>query len=184
MISWGIFGSKTVFLLLFAGNGNSIKVKTGFKAPECYNGTMYYGYDEFAADAKELIEKTKPYRPDLIIGIARGGMLLAQVLGYGNDLRNVQTIHAESYDNAQRRDHVDVSGSCDFSGAERVLVVDDIVDSGETLRVIMERFRSANPGVTFKTASLFYKPSACVQPDFAVKEAKEWIHFFWEVDFG
>lgn len=145
---------------------------------------MYYGYDAFAEDAKELIEKTKPYRPDLIIGIARGGMTLAQVLAYGHGLRNVQIIHAESYDYDRQRDHVEVSGSCDFSGASRVLVVDDIVDSGETLKVIMQRFKRANPEMTFKTASLFYKPSASVQPDFTLKEAKEWIHFFWEVDFG
>jgi xanthine phosphoribosyltransferase len=145
---------------------------------------MYYGYDEFAADANELIAKTRPYKPDLIVGIARGGMLLAQVMAYGNDLRNVQTIHAEAYDDEHQRDHVDVFGSCDFSGVERVLVVDDIVDSGETLRVIMEHFRRTNPEVTFKTASLFYKPSACMQPDYTLKEAKEWIHFFWEVDFG
>jgi xanthine phosphoribosyltransferase len=145
---------------------------------------MYYGYDEFAADANELIVKTRPFKPDLIIGIARGGMLLAQVLAYGNDLRNVQTIHAEAYDNEQQRGRVEVFGSCDFSGAERVLVVDDIVDSGETLRVIMEHFRRTNPEVTFKTASLFYKPSASVQPDYTLNEAKEWIHFFWEVDFG
>lgn len=144
----------------------------------------YYGYDEFAADAKELIEKTKPYRPDLIIGITRGGLLLAQVMAYGHGLRNVQVIHAESYDYDRQRDHVEVYGSCDFSGVERVLVVDDIVDSGKTLDVIMKRFRDANPEVTFKTASLFYKPSAEVQPDFTLKEAKEWINFFWEVDFA
>jgi xanthine phosphoribosyltransferase len=34
----------------------------------------------------------------------------------------------------------------------------------------------------FKLASLFYKKTALVQPDFTVKEAPHWIDFFWEAD--
>jgi xanthine phosphoribosyltransferase len=145
---------------------------------------LYYSYDEFKEDTKSLIEAVRPFKPDAVIAVARGGMMLGQLMGYGLDLRNVQSIHVEAYDGEARRKEASVLGSCDLEGVQRVVIVDDIVDSGMTLRALLDEFQEAYPGVEFKSASLFYKPSASVQPDFSVKEAKEWISFFWETDFA
>ena len=62
------------------------------------------------------------------------------------------------------------------------LIVYDIVDSGETMREIIKVICHKFPDTEFKLATIFYKPSAVIQPDFAVKEATKWIDFFWEVD--
>lgn len=145
---------------------------------------LYYSYDEFKEDTKSLIGAIRPFNPDAVIAVARGGMMLGQLMGYGLDLRNVQSIQVEAYDGEERREEATILGSCDLKGAERVVIVDDIVDSGMTLQALLETLRTAYPEVTFKSASLFYKPSASVQPDFTVKEAKEWINFFWETDFA
>lgn len=48
----------------------------------------------------------------------------------------------------------------------------------EILKVLKEKF----PKVEFKLATLFYKNTALIKPDFSVREANEWIDFFWEVD--
>jgi xanthine phosphoribosyltransferase len=144
---------------------------------------VYYSYDEFKEDTNNLIAAVRDYNPDAVVAVARGGMMLGQLMGYGLDLRNVQSIHVEAYDGEKQREKVDIFGQCDFKGVERVLIVDDIVDSGMTLQTLLERLQAQYPAVTFKSASIFYKPTATVQPDFTVKEAKEWINFFWEADF-
>ena len=141
---------------------------------------LYYSYEEFKNDTKTLIAAVREYDPDAIVAIARGGMML----GYGLDLRNVQSIHVEAYDASERREEAEIFGHCDLEGAKRVLIVDDIVDSGMTLKALREHLEHAYPGVTFKAASLFFKPEASIQPDFTVKEATEWINFFWETDFS
>ena len=47
----------------------------------------------------------------------------------------------------------------------------------EILRILREKF----PHCEFKIATIFYKKTAILSPDFAVKEANDWIEFFWEV---
>ena len=144
---------------------------------------VYYSYDTFENDTKKLIEAVRVYRPDAIVAIARGGMMMGQVMGYGLNVRNVQTLHVESYDDVCQRESVDIFGTCALESAERILIVDDIVDSGNTLHAVLEYFQKGYPDKVFKTAALFYKSSALLQPDFGLHEAKECIDFFWEVDF-
>ncbi|MEA1917649.1 MAG: phosphoribosyltransferase family protein, partial [Campylobacterota bacterium] len=60
---------------------------------------------------------------------------------------------------------------------------DDIVDSGDTLKKVIEHLNEKHLHVELMSASIFYKKSALVEPDFKVKEAKEWIDFFWESDY-
>jgi xanthine phosphoribosyltransferase len=78
---------------------------------------------------------------------------------------------------------VSISGQCDLSGSNHVLIVDDIVDSGQTLFSLMPLLREQNPLCEFKVATLFTKPTALLQPDFSLHEATDWIDFFWERDF-
>ena len=63
---------------------------------------------------------------------------------------------------------------------KRVLLVDDIIDSGDSMveikRVLLEKF----PQIELKTAVIFYKPKALIQPDFKISKTDEWINFFWE----
>ncbi|MBA1433192.1 MAG: phosphoribosyltransferase, partial [Epsilonproteobacteria bacterium] len=80
------------------------------------------------------------------------------------------------------REELTLFGECSFK-AKRVLVVDDIADSGETLRFIMEYLAKNFPNIEFKSATLFYKSTSCYEPDFWINEANAWIEFFWEKDF-
>lgn len=145
---------------------------------------LYYSYETFSDDVKALIQRVRPFQPEAIIAVARGGMMLGQLMGYGLNLRNIQSIHVEAYDDAKRREAAAIFGVCDIGDAKRVLVVDDIVDSGMTMQALLERLRTQHPQTEFKTASIFYKPEASLQPDFTLKEAEAWINFFWEVDFS
>jgi len=144
---------------------------------------QYYSYEEFREDTKTLLYKIKSFEPEAIVGIARGGLTLSHAIAEGLDIREVQTFRTELYDVNCKREALTLFGSCNFVDKKRVLVVDDISDSGETLRVIMKHLQEEFPSIEFKSATLFYKYSSKYEPHFWINEAKNWIEFFWEVDF-
>ncbi len=47
---------------------------------------------------------------------------------------------------------------------------------------VLSILKNINPNIEFKTAVIFAKKNARIQPDYFIQEAKEWIEFFWEVD--
>ncbi len=142
---------------------------------------VYYGYDAFLTDTKILTEKIDQ-NFDAIIAIARGGMTLAHFLGEYYDLRSVYTINTIGYNDTEKLAGVEVLNIPRIKETRIVLVVDDIVDSGDTLLEVMKVLETEYPHITFKTASLFYKKSAKIVPTWYAQEAKEWIDFFWSVD--
>ncbi len=142
---------------------------------------LYYSYEHFLTDTKVLIEKIDE-EFDVIIAIARGGLCLAQFLGEYYQLRAVYSINTIGYNDSQKLDAVKVFNLPQIKDASSVLIVDDIVDSGDTLVEVLKILSEAYPHITFKTASLFYKKSAKMTPDWYAKEAKSWIDFFWTED--
>lgn len=142
-----------------------------------------YKYEHFKNDLQELRKRCEPFNADTVIAVARGGMTLAHALAMALDIRNLQSIRAESYDGDTQRDILTISGQCDLAGSTRILVVDDIVDSGQTLASLMPILRQQHPHCEFKIAALFTKQTALIQPDFSLHEAQDWIEFFWERDY-
>lgn len=143
----------------------------------------YYSYENFKNDTNSLIKKVKGFEPEAIIGIARGGLSLAHVMAEGLNIRNVQTIRTELYDGSEKRDAITVFGECKFENIKRVLVVDDIADTGETLAEVMKILTYGNTEIEFKICTLFYKKSSIYEPHYWQNEAIEWVEFFWEADF-
>ena len=143
----------------------------------------YYAYDNFRQDTNLLIKKIQDVNPQAIVAIARGGMTLAHAMAEGLNIRDVQSVRTELYDETHKRDTLSLFGTCDFRDKKSVLVVDDIADSGETLKAVMDNLKNLHPEVVFKSATLFYKESSVVEPDFWINEADDWIDFFWERDF-
>ena len=143
----------------------------------------YYSYNEFVVDTKKLIKLQETFQPESIVGIARGGLTLAHSMAEGLNIREVQTIRTELYDESCKREELSLFGHCQFQEKKRVLVVDDIADSGETLKEVMQYLESSFQNIEFKAATLFYKKTSCYEPHFWISEANEWIEFFWEKDF-
>ena len=142
---------------------------------------IYYPYEEFKEDLKTLTGKIdQPF--DAILGISRGGLSMAQILGEYYDLRTVYAINTIGYDDTEKKASVEVFNTPDLKSAKQVLVVDDIIDSGDTLVEILKVLNKEYPHVTFLTASLFYKKTAKIAPIWYVKVPKGWIDFFWSVD--
>jgi len=143
----------------------------------------YYPYEKFKEDTRKLLERVDGFAPEGIVAIARGGMTLAHALAEGLGLRDVQTLRTELYDAQNKRESIELFGSCDFGEKRRVLVVDDIADSGETLLSVMEYLEKDFKDIEFRVATLFYKKSSLYEPHYWINEANAWIDFFWEADF-
>ncbi|WP_201332453.1 phosphoribosyltransferase [Nitratiruptor sp. YY09-18] len=141
----------------------------------------YYSYDEFLQDVKSLIKRIDEDF-DAIVAISRGGLTLGHFLGEYFDIRAVYTINAIGYEGQKKLACVTLANTPDLSCHKRVLVVDEIVDSGDTLQQVMDELKSKFPDIIYKSAALFYKPSARYRPDFFVQYADEWIDFFWARD--
>lgn len=141
---------------------------------------IHYSYNELEKDMAALLPQCRAFDPEMIVAVARGGMIGAQLLAYALDVRNVQLLRAESYDDELQRDEVTVRSEIEIGGCRRVLIVDDIVDSGKTLAAVREYLLRQNPGLDVRCAAPWYKRSAVLQPDFTCREATEWIRFFWD----
>src|SRR6476660_8231202 len=82
------------------------------------------------------------YRPDMILGIARGGLLVAGALGYALGVKNTFTMNVEFYTGIAERLDVpmilppipDLVDFADFS----ILIADDVADTGATLKAVHE----------------------------------------------
>jgi xanthine phosphoribosyltransferase len=142
---------------------------------------VYYPYNEFRRDLQTLTKKIDRSF-DSILGISRGGLSMAQMLGEYYDIRKVYAINTIGYDDTLKKDAVEVFNMPELRSVEKVLIVDDIVDSGDTLMEVLKVLHENYPAVTFFSASLFYKKTAKIAPTWYVKEPKGWVDFFWTVD--
>ncbi len=140
----------------------------------------YYPYEEFVKDVKVLLPKIGEF--DTYLAVSRGGLTLAHFLAEAKRVRNVTSVNVISYEEMQHTGVVRIFGLPDLSRSKRVLVIEDIVDSGATLTALMQKLKKTYPAVEFKTLALFYKKSASFKPDFFVQYANEWIEFFWTKD--
>ena len=144
---------------------------------------LYYSYERFVDDVKALVIQTAAYNPDTLIAIARGGLTLGHAYASATDNRQLMSINSILYEGDQRGKSCEIFNVPELQNAKRVLLLDDIVDSGQTVKEVLSHLQTCFPDITFKIASLYYKKTAVIQPDFALHEANDWIEFFWEKDF-
>jgi len=142
---------------------------------------IYYAYGEFRDDLKALTQKIDQTF-DVLIPISRGGLSMGQMLGEFYDIREVYAINTIGYEDTKKLDEVRVFNLPNLKNNQSVLILDDIVDSGDTLVEVLKVLQENYPQTTFETASIFYKSTAVIEPTWWVKEPKGWIEFFWSED--
>jgi xanthine phosphoribosyltransferase len=143
-----------------------------------------YGYGEFVTDARELSNRLSEFGVDGVLFIARGGATLAHFIAMNTGVRKMYALNTYSYDGQTKLGTPIVDELPNLSGASRIIVVDEIVDTGETLKIVVEKLKTAYPEVEFKTAALFQRQSAVVKADYYLHLTDEWVEFFWEKDGG
>jgi len=124
------------------------------------------------------------YEPDLILGIARGGMLVAGALSYALDVKNSFTMNVEFYTGIDERLPVPmllppVPDLVDLHDA-RMLIADDVADTGQTL-ALDKSFCAGQVGEV-RTAVLYEKPRSIVRCEYVWRRTDLWIDFPWSAE--
>lgn len=138
------------------------------------------GFGEASDDLARSIAASG-WRPDVIIAVARGGMLPAGALTYALGVKLTDAINVEFYTDVHQTlpDPVLLAPMLDTGSIaqQQVLVVDDVVDSGRTLQMVVRLLRGFGAGV--RTAVLYAKPTTVVEPDYVWNRTDKWIVFPW-----
>jgi hypoxanthine phosphoribosyltransferase len=121
------------------------------------------------------------YAPDLILSIARGGLLVGAALGYALDVKNTWTMNVEFYTGIDERLDVPmilppVPELVELESA-RMLIADDVADTGETLRLVKEFCEGKVAEV--RCAVLYEKSRSLVACEYVWKRTDLWIDFPW-----
>jgi uncharacterized protein len=121
------------------------------------------------------------YRPDMLLSIARGGLVVGGALAYALDVKNTFTMNVEFYVGVDERLPVPmilppVPELVDLDEA-RVLVVDDVADTGRTLALVKD-FCAGSVGET-RVAVLYEKPRSVVRCEYVWRRTDRWIDFPW-----
>jgi hypoxanthine phosphoribosyltransferase len=126
---------------------------------------------------------TDGYHPDIVLAIARGGLLVAGALSYALGVKNTFTLNVEFYTDVDERLEMPillppVPDLIDFA-ATKVLVADDVADTGATLQVVKDFCATHVAEVRF--AVLYEKPHSALRCDYVWRRTDRWIDFPWSV---
>ncbi|MEM3054663.1 MAG: phosphoribosyltransferase [Candidatus Bathyarchaeia archaeon] len=130
--------------------------------------------------AKEI--RKDSFKPDIIVGVSRGGWPPARVLSDLLDNPNLANVKVEFYLGvAETKDTPTLTQPVSVKVAgKKVLVVDEVADTGKSLKIIKEHLAEEG-AAEVKIATIYYKPWSIITPDYYVKETSCWIVFPWEV---
>ena len=143
---------------------------------------IFYSYDEFAVDTKKMAKQIKDeFDPDVILAVARGGLTLGHSLAVALNNRNLFTLNSIHYEDTNKLDTINIFNVPDLSKYTKILLVDDIIDSGESMVEIKRELLKRYTNLDIKIATVFYKEKALLLPEFKVKEAHDWVEFFWDI---
>lgn len=121
------------------------------------------------------------YHPEIIVSVARGGLIPAGGIAYALDLKSMLVLNVEFYTGigTTLRDPRLIDPVPDNHGLDgkRVLIVDDVADSGRTLKFVQDICLEHTDQV--RTAVLYEKPRSVVKCEYVWKKTALWISFPW-----
>jgi hypoxanthine phosphoribosyltransferase len=142
-------------------------------------GVKYFSlsWNDVEKDVASLIKKI-PARPTVIIGIARGGIVIARLLSDLLDVQKIRFFRLKSYESVgERKNKIEIYQQLKENlKKDDVLLVDDIADTGKSLEVCKQLILSLRPR-DLKTATPYLKPWSNFKPDYFVKTFDDGLFF-------
>jgi len=121
------------------------------------------------------------YNPQVIVGVSRGGWPPARVMSDLLENPNLANMKVEFYKNigvTAKRPKITQPVTSEVSG-KRVLVVDDVADSGHSLRVASKHL--VRKGAReIMVCTLYLKPKSVFKPNHYARITSKWVIFPWE----
>lgn len=141
-------------------------------------------FEEVIDITKKLADKIKAssYQPDYLIGITTGGLFPLALLAKELDIKNVLSVLTESTGADEKKEVKIVSyPNMDLSN-KKLLLIDEITESGNTLQKILQQLKEIYPKSEIRTATLGVNKDKCKSyPDYFIFfEEGDWIIFPWE----
>ena len=143
------------------------------------NVRHYYpvSWEQLHRDAKALawrLAERGPYAR--IVAITRGGLVPAHIIARELDIRLIDTVCISSYDDETLRESAVLKSV--VGDGEGWLIVDDLVDTGKTGRIVREMLPKAH------FATVFAKPAGRPMVDTFITEVSQdtWILFPWDTE--
>ena len=126
--------------------------------------------------------KTAGFCPDVVVAIARGGYVPARILCDFLDVGNLASMRVVHYGaGASKKNKARITAPLNSDVRDlKVLVVDDLIDTGSTLNTTLDHIKNSGASEV-KSAALFYKKEASIEPDYHVQKIIKWrwILFQW-----
>jgi hypoxanthine phosphoribosyltransferase len=130
---------------------------------------------------EELAEKIKDFRPQMIVGLSRGGLVPARIMSDLLDVRDVGVLGVTFYKAMGKPadfPRITQELTMDLSG-KRILIVDDVADTGRSLMVAKD-YLQRKGAKEIRIATIHYKPNSIFKPDYFVASTTAWIVYPWE----
>jgi uncharacterized protein len=121
------------------------------------------------------------FRPDVIVGVSRGGWPPARIMSDLLENSHIANMKVEFYKDIGLRSskpRITQPVTAEVTG-KRVLVVDDVADSGHSLRVVANHLRRKGTK-DLKVCTIYMKPMSIFKPDYYAMTTRKWIIFPWE----
>lgn len=122
------------------------------------------------------------FKPDIIVGVSRGGWPPARVLSDLLENPNLANVKVEFYVSvAETKGEPTLTQPVSVNVAgKKVLVVDEVADTGKSLQLIKQHLQKEG-AVEVKIAAVYLKPWSIIKPDYYARETSRWIVFPWEI---
>ena len=132
------------------------------------------------------------YRPTFLVGMWRGGapigIAVQEVLDYHDIRTDHIAIRTSAYFGIDKQEKTVRVHAVDYlvsrlEAEDRLLLVDDVFDSGRSLVAVIAELRRRcrrNTPESIRTATVYYKPSrnrSAIQPDYSVHRVEDWLVF-------
>ena len=148
---------------------------------------LHLSWDDVQSLTEEVAKQIREigYTPDVIVAVSRGGFDPARILCDQLGIKRLASLQIEYYtdiNESSSTPEIVFPLNADVPGMS-VLVVDDVSDTGDSLRVardhVLERGASE-----VRVATLHVKPWTGFRPDFSASEVESWIIYPWEIEEG
>ena len=144
---------------------------------------LHISWNDAAEMCKKIVKYMEDFKPDVLVGISRGGLVPVRILSDFLDNNQVAVIKIEFYKSINQTSgfpKIAQPLSVDVKG-KKVLIVDDVSDTGRSLAVAKDHVQKAG-AEEIKVATLHYKPHSSFKPDYFVDETSAWVVYPWEVE--
>jgi len=151
-----------------------VEAKAKFEVP-----TWNKIYDRLLSQAEKIRQSC--FKPDVIVGITRGGWIPARVLSDLLGISALVTARVEFYLGVAetRNKPVLTQGVSAGVTGKKVLIVDDVADTGKSLQLARDHVVQQG-AAEVRIATVYRKPWSVITPDYYEAETSGWIVFPWE----